>query len=53
MGLVRNYRRCAWLVTYLNGASPALGRSFRPEGHELLRSSILRPGMRRTRRRCA
>ncbi len=36
MGLVRNYRRCAWLVTYLNGASPALGRSFRPDGHELL-----------------
>jgi glutamate--cysteine ligase len=36
MGLVRNYRRCAWLVTFLNGASPALGRSFRPDGHELL-----------------
>jgi glutamate--cysteine ligase len=36
MGLVRNYRRCAWLVTYLTGASPALGRSFRPDGHELL-----------------
>ena len=36
MGLVRNYRRCAWLVTYLFGASPALCRSFRPEGHELL-----------------
>ena len=36
MGLVRNYRRCAWLVTYLYGASPALCRSFRPEGHELL-----------------
>ena len=36
MGLVRNYRRCAWLVTYLFGASPALNRSFRPEGHELL-----------------
>jgi glutamate--cysteine ligase len=36
MGLVRNYRRCAWLVTYLYGASPALNRSFRPEGHELL-----------------
>jgi glutamate--cysteine ligase len=36
MGLVRNYRRCAWLVTYLNGASPALCRSFRPGGHELL-----------------
>jgi glutamate--cysteine ligase len=36
MGLVRNYRRCAWLVTYLFGASPALCKSFRPEGHELL-----------------
>jgi glutamate--cysteine ligase len=36
MGLVRNYRRCAWLVTYLFGASPALAKSFRPEGHELL-----------------
>jgi glutamate--cysteine ligase len=36
MGLVRNYRRCAWLVTYLFGASPALCRSFRPSGHELL-----------------
>ena len=36
MGLVRNYRRVAWLVTYLFGASPALCRSFRPDGHELL-----------------
>jgi glutamate--cysteine ligase len=36
MSLVRNYRRCAWLVTYLFGASPALCKSFRPEGHELL-----------------
>jgi glutamate--cysteine ligase len=36
MGMVRNYRRCAWLVTYLFGASPALCRSFRPAGHELL-----------------
>lgn len=36
MGLVRNYRRSAWLVTYLFGASPALGRSLRPNGHELL-----------------
>jgi glutamate--cysteine ligase len=36
MGLVRNYRRVAWLVTYLFGNSPALCRSFRPEGHELL-----------------
>jgi glutamate--cysteine ligase len=38
MGLVRNYRRCAWLVTYLFGASPALSKSFRPKGHELLTS---------------
>jgi glutamate--cysteine ligase len=36
MGLVRNYRRCAWLVIYLFGSSPALCRSFRPDGHELL-----------------
>ena len=36
MGLIRNYRRCAWLVTYLFGASPAFSKSFRPEGHALL-----------------
>ncbi len=36
MGVVRNYRRNAWLVTYLFGASPALCKSFRPDGHELL-----------------
>jgi glutamate--cysteine ligase len=36
MGVVRNYRRYGWLVTYLFGASPALSKSFRPEGHELL-----------------
>src|SRR4029079_7176329 len=36
MGLVRNYRRCAWLVTYLFGASPALSKSFRSEGLEAL-----------------
>jgi glutamate--cysteine ligase len=36
MGLMRNYRRFAWLVTYLFGASPALSKSFRPEGHSLL-----------------
>jgi glutamate--cysteine ligase len=36
LGLVRNYRRCAWLVSYLFGASPALCKSFRPDGHELL-----------------
>jgi glutamate--cysteine ligase len=36
MGVVRNYRRHAWLITYLFGASPALCKSFRPQGHELL-----------------
>ncbi|HEY5623437.1 MAG TPA: glutamate--cysteine ligase [Gammaproteobacteria bacterium] len=36
MGLVRNYRRLAWLVIYLFGASPALCKSFRPDGHETL-----------------
>ena len=36
MGLVRNYRRCAWLIVYLFGASPALCKSFRPEPHEAL-----------------
>jgi glutamate--cysteine ligase len=36
MGLVRNYRRCAWLVIYLFGSSPAFCKSFRPKGHPLL-----------------
>lgn len=36
MGLVRNYRRIAWLFIYLFGASPALCKSFHPKGHELL-----------------
>jgi glutamate--cysteine ligase len=36
MGLVRNYRRHAWLLSYLFGASPALCKSFKPNGHELL-----------------
>ena len=36
LGLVRNFRRCGWLVPYLFGASPALDKSFKPEGHELL-----------------
>jgi glutamate--cysteine ligase len=36
MGLVRNYRRYAWLVVYLFGASPAFCKSFRPQGHDLL-----------------
>ena len=38
MGLVRNYRRVGWLVTYLFGASPAFCKSFRPNGHPRLRS---------------
>lgn len=37
MGLVRNYRRYAWLIVYLFGASPAFCKSFRPQGHELLK----------------
>ncbi|MBN1240275.1 MAG: glutamate--cysteine ligase [Gammaproteobacteria bacterium] len=36
LDLARNYRRYGWLVLYLFGASPALCKSFRPEGHELL-----------------
>lgn len=36
MGLARNFRRLSWLIIYLLGASPALCKSFRPEGHELL-----------------
>lgn len=36
MGLVRNYRRCAWLVVYLFGVSPALCKTFHPQPHELL-----------------
>ena len=38
MGLVRNYRRIGWLVTYLYGASPAFCKSFHPEGHARLES---------------
>jgi glutamate--cysteine ligase len=38
MGLIRNYRRCAWIVTYLFGASPAFCKSFRPQGHARLES---------------
>ncbi|MGI9260333.1 MAG: glutamate--cysteine ligase, partial [Gammaproteobacteria bacterium] len=34
MGLVRNYRRLSWLLIYLFGASPALCKSFCPDGHE-------------------
>lgn len=36
MGLARNFRRLSWLVIYLLGASPALCKSFRPEGDPLL-----------------
>jgi glutamate--cysteine ligase len=36
MGLVRNYRRVGWLITYLFGASPAFSKSFRPKGHARL-----------------
>ena len=38
MRLVRNYRRCGWLLTYLYGASPAFCKSFRPQGHPRLES---------------
>lgn len=38
MGLVRNFRRWGWLVTYLFGASPAFCKSFRPQGHARLQS---------------
>ena len=41
MGLVRNYRRCAWLVTYLFGASPALCTSFRARRSRAARSSSI------------
>lgn len=38
MALVRNYRRYGWLIVYLFGASPALDKSFKPDGHALLES---------------
>jgi glutamate--cysteine ligase len=38
MRLVRNYRRCGWILTYLYGASPAFSKSFRPQGHPRLES---------------
>lgn len=38
MGLVRNYRRVGWVLTYLFGASPAFCKSFRREGHPRLES---------------
>ncbi len=36
MALVRNYRRCAWLLIYLSGATPALCKSFPTERHSVL-----------------
>jgi glutamate--cysteine ligase len=36
MGLVRNYRRLAWVVSYLFGASPVIAKSFLPNGHAKL-----------------
>ena len=36
MALVRTYRRHAWLLIYLSGASPALCKSFAPERHSVL-----------------
>lgn len=36
MGLVRNYRRFAWLFIYLFGASPAVCKSYCAEGHQSL-----------------
>ena len=38
MGLVRNYRRLAWVIAYLFGASPVVAKSFRPDGHARLES---------------
>lgn len=32
-GLIRNFRRHSWLLMYLFGASPAIDRSFLPEGN--------------------
>ena len=32
-GLIRNFRRYAWLLSYLFGASPALDKSFLQDGH--------------------
>jgi len=36
MALVRNYRRHAWLMVYLFGATPALCKSFHSGGHAVL-----------------
>lgn len=32
LGLIRNFRRCGWLILYLFGASPAVCKSFSPGG---------------------
>ncbi len=37
MGAIRNYRRLAWLLIYLFGASPAFSKSFPAPGSEYLR----------------
>ncbi len=36
MGAIRNYRRLAWLLIYLYGASPALCKSFRTQRQAVL-----------------
>ena len=36
MALIRNYRRHAWLLIYLSGASPALCKSFSAQRHGVL-----------------
>ena len=36
MGAIRNYRRLAWLLIYLFGASPALSKSFRTQRRAVL-----------------
>lgn len=39
LGLIRNFRRCGWLVLYLFGASPALCKSF-ARGRESAMSTL-------------
>lgn len=38
MGLVRNFRRIGWVVLLLQGSSPAICKSFLPQGHPGLES---------------
>lgn len=38
MGLVRNFRRIGWIVLLLQGSSPAICKSFLPQGHPGLES---------------